>query len=230
MKKKGKIKHQYWNPEEEKQLQKLIEKYGAEHWSLICQLIPNRSGKSCRLRWCDQHSPQIDDQPFTPKEDDIIIKAYAKFSNQWALIAHLLLGQTNNMTKNYWKFTLKRKHPYMTSTNPGSLYESNLSNLDFSKSPQLFHYPPVAPPGRILPLSVISPIMSNPPTYLSPFEYDLSILVMSDPSTSLILSLPRFRSSNNLNWVNQIEQVVQLTLVLSSEPTINKSLFTQNQI
>uniref|UniRef100_M1DNR2 Sucrose responsive element binding factor 1 n=1 Tax=Solanum tuberosum TaxID=4113 RepID=M1DNR2_SOLTU len=100
MKKKGKIEHRYWNPEEDKQLQKIIEKYGAEHWSL---------------------------------KSSTVVEEIAQCQDEYK-----------------------------------------------SRFPQLCLYPPITSLGGILPLSPISP-------------------VMSDPSTSLSLSLPRFRSSNNLN-------------------------------
>lgn len=34
-----------------------------------------RSGKSCRLRWCNQLNPDVKKEPFTELEDAIIIKA-----------------------------------------------------------------------------------------------------------------------------------------------------------
>ncbi|MBD4786969.1 hypothetical protein GUG12_24865, partial [Xanthomonas citri pv. citri] len=45
-----------WSPEEDELLQQLVEKHGARNWSLIGKCIPGRSGKSCRLRWCNQLS------------------------------------------------------------------------------------------------------------------------------------------------------------------------------
>nr|GMD94619.1 transcription factor MYB44-like [Ipomoea batatas] len=47
-----------WSPEEDELLTRLVEKHGARNWSLISKSIPGRSGKSCRLRWCNQLSPQ----------------------------------------------------------------------------------------------------------------------------------------------------------------------------
>ncbi|KAG5573444.1 hypothetical protein H5410_063210 [Solanum commersonii] len=40
----------------------------------------------------------------------------------------------------------------------------------------------------------------------------------SELATSLSLSLPEFKSSKNLNRVNQIEKIVELTPLLASEP------------
>lgn len=42
-----------WSPEEDTILSRLVEKFGARNWSLIARGIPGRSGKSCRLRWCN---------------------------------------------------------------------------------------------------------------------------------------------------------------------------------
>jgi myb proto-oncogene protein len=54
-----------WSPEEDTVLSNLVEKLGARNWTLIARGIPGRSGKSCRLRWCNQLDPQVKRKPFT---------------------------------------------------------------------------------------------------------------------------------------------------------------------
>ncbi|KAK8549426.1 hypothetical protein V6N13_027179 [Hibiscus sabdariffa] len=123
-----------WSPEEDAVLNRLVDKFGARNWSLIARGIPGRSGKSCRLRWCNQLDPCLKRKPFTDDEDRIIVSAHAIHGNKWASIAKLLPGRTDNAIKNHWNSTLRRRCTELGRFKPGPADTMEDGSLERTKA------------------------------------------------------------------------------------------------
>ena len=75
---KGRRASQPWTAEEDDMLRRAVIEVGPKRWSAIALAVHGRSGKQCRLRWCNQIDPDIKHESWTDKEDATILRAYRR--------------------------------------------------------------------------------------------------------------------------------------------------------
>ncbi|RWR78055.1 transcription factor MYB44-like protein [Cinnamomum micranthum f. kanehirae] len=189
-----------WSPEEDEALQSLVKKHGPRNWSLISKSIPGRSGKSCRLRWCNQLSPEVEHRPFSPDEDDTIIRAHAKFGNKESRSS--LSEDDFNALDAGDRPPHKRSASVGAATfqNPSSpsgsdISESSLPHLPLTTVSSSSLYRPVPRSGAVFPPEVSS--SSNSEGLQTCLSLSLA-LPNPDPCESFNVSRPDSMISNQL--------------------------------
>ncbi|KAJ3430804.1 myb DNA-binding domain superfamily protein-related [Anaeramoeba flamelloides] len=105
-----KLKKGSWSMEEDLLLTNAVKKYKSS-WPKIALVVEGRTPKQCRERWKNQLDPSIDHGPWRTDENEILIAKHKIYGNKWSKIKEFLPGRPDNVIKNRWNTTLKKRFP-----------------------------------------------------------------------------------------------------------------------
>ena len=96
-----KRKHYKWTYEEDKKLKELLKDCKDKpNWEEISSKFINRNPRQCQERWSYYLSPEVNNGPWSPEEDELLLKKYKEFGTKWVNIAQFFKGRTNTNCKN----------------------------------------------------------------------------------------------------------------------------------
>jgi hypothetical protein len=98
-----------FSPEQDAIIKKFAENQPPLSWNQIAKCIPEKKGKQCRERYQHFLSPKVSHNPWTNEEDFLLCQCYYAYGSNWAKIATLFPGRTNQDVKNRWNGHLKDK-------------------------------------------------------------------------------------------------------------------------
>lgn len=120
-----------FSPEEDKKLLQLVKVLGIHNWMMISSEMKHRTARQCRDRWFNYIDPNLNNQPFTESEDELLLKLYNNLGAKWCEISKYFKRRPANTLRNHYKViarqnTKKEKKQNMVN----NLTESN-DELEF---------------------------------------------------------------------------------------------------
>jgi hypothetical protein len=85
---------------DDEQLRELVEQFGDSDWLLISDQMNGRNARQCRERWINYLAPSLNNGPWTPEEDMLLLQKYRELGCKWVHIAKFFPQRTDAMVKN----------------------------------------------------------------------------------------------------------------------------------
>jgi hypothetical protein len=91
-----------WTPVEDANLTEAVHKIG-EDWVAVAVLVPGRTYRQCRERWCLTLDPANGNtgrrRSWKPEEDAKLTEAVHKLGKDWVAVAAMVPGRTNEQSR-----------------------------------------------------------------------------------------------------------------------------------
>lgn len=94
---------------EDKQLMKLVARFGESNWNDISKFMPNRTKRQCRERWQNSLSPKNLKKKWSNEEDNLLLQKYNIYGPHWKVIESFFYGRTSYSLRNRFN-SLKKKN------------------------------------------------------------------------------------------------------------------------
>ncbi|OHT01674.1 Myb-like DNA-binding domain containing protein [Tritrichomonas foetus] len=90
-----------FTPEEDQKLRQLVKSCPNMSWKQIAGIMGNRSPRQCRERYNNYLSPEINHEPWTSEEDELLLKKFQEYGPQWAFMTKFFNSRSCVDLKNH---------------------------------------------------------------------------------------------------------------------------------
>ncbi|XP_055516244.1 snRNA-activating protein complex subunit 4 isoform X3 [Leucoraja erinacea] len=101
------LKRREWSKEEDQMLTELVQKMRVGNfipYTKIAYFMEGRNGKQIVYRWSKALDPSVTKGPWTPKEDELLLKAVAKYGNRdWYKIQEMVPGRMDSQCRDRYR-------------------------------------------------------------------------------------------------------------------------------
>lgn len=94
---------------EDELLLELVKKYGTDSWNTIAAALAPRNARQCRNRYIYFLAPDINNEPWTQEEDELLKKQYEEMGPRWAVMRTFFPGRTDLNIKNRFGFLTRNR-------------------------------------------------------------------------------------------------------------------------
>lgn len=115
--KPGHIKVKFSANEDEK-LIGIVTEIGDSDWVKVASRMKTRNPRQCRERWNNYLNPELNVEPWTKEEDEILLKKHKEFGGRWSKIGMFLKGRSDNAIKNRYMQYSRKPGKRIGSVNP----------------------------------------------------------------------------------------------------------------
>ncbi|EAY13689.1 Myb-like DNA-binding domain containing protein [Trichomonas vaginalis G3] len=135
------VYHRFTEKDDEKLLA-LVKQYGAEDWKLIASKMHGRNKRQCRDRWFRFLAPDVNHDPWTKEEEDLLIDIVPKLEPRWRQISSYFKGRNDIQVKNRYKSLMRRmkseKSKSESNENPQILFTDFNTDIDINDDFRIF--------------------------------------------------------------------------------------------
>lgn len=120
-----------FGPKDDARLKELVEKYGENNWKIIASKMYGRAYRQVKDRWLRYLSPEVNRNPWTQEEEDLLIRLVPTMSPHWKEIASHFSGRTDIQVKTHYKVLKNRAKKQITEIEQIPTEEFSFDEFEF---------------------------------------------------------------------------------------------------
>lgn len=110
--------------EDDAKLIQIVQRLGTKSWTEISKAMGDRNQRQCKERWENYLNPEINNNPWTKEEDNLLIQKQLEIGSKWVTIARFFYHRTDAAVKNRWQMLARKQKKMLSMAKTQTIFES----------------------------------------------------------------------------------------------------------